>query len=108
MRGVPDDRAILNPERLRRLMRYAGRFREGEGSWPLLYHVQPEGVDLRVSLAEAAILEESTRADRTARRVLEEQESLCCEESLKVCVFRELSDSHEGDRFRRGRGLGIE
>ena len=97
MRGVPDDRAILNPERLGRLMGDAGGLRDAQRGRPLLDHVQPESVDLRVSLAEAAILKESTRADRTARRVLEQQETLRHEESLKVCVFRESRDSHEGD-----------
>ncbi len=96
MRGVPDDGAILNQERLGRLMGDAGGLRDAQRGRPLLDHMQPEGVDLRVSLAEAAILKESTRADRTARRVLEQKEAFRRKERLKVRVFREPCDSHEG------------
>jgi hypothetical protein len=108
MRGVPNDRAILNPERLWRLMSHAGDLRDAQGGRPLIDHVQPERVDLRVSLAEAAIFKEGTRTDRTARRVLEQQEALRCEKGMKVSVFRKLGDSHEGGRCKRRAWRGIE
>ena len=95
MRGVPNDRAILNPERLWRLMSHAGDLRDAQGGRPLIDHVQPERVDLRVRLAEAAIFKEGTRADRTARRVLEQQEVIRREEGLKVSVFRESGEVHQ-------------
>ena len=94
MRGVPDDGAISNPERLGRLMGDAGGLRDAQRRRPLLDHVQPESVDLRVSLAEAPVFKEGAGADRTARAVLEEQERFSTEKSFKVSVYGKLCEGH--------------
>ena len=95
MRGVPNDRAILNPERLWRLMSHAGDLRDAQGGRSLIDYVQPERVDLRVSFAEASIFKEGTRADRATRRMFEEQERPSTKEAFEISVFGKSGEVHQ-------------
>jgi hypothetical protein len=95
MGSGPGDSTIPNPERLWGFVGYTGRLGDLEGGRPLVYHVKPERVDFRVGLAEALEFKEGAGADWTARRVLEEQETVSGKEEFKFSVYGKSSEGHQ-------------
>jgi hypothetical protein len=96
VRGVPGDGPTLEPESLRRLVSDPGHLGHREGEWALFNHVEPEGRDAGMLLAEGLVFEEGLGAHRAGRGVLEQEQALGGEHLEEVGVGGELGGGHTG------------